>query len=148
MLVFFFIIIPKINAGRFKMPLGIGFLCFLASQVILVLTPNINTSFLTVILMLVVAIILEACALSLINPLMESLQVLLVDVNERARIISIIFVAVLAFTSPFGYIAGLLSSMDRRLPFTLNIILIIIAIILVILSRHQKAKKLKNIIPE
>ena len=48
---------------------------------------------------------------------------LVVDPEERARIMAILWVMVLVFTSPFGWITGQLSEIDRRLPFVLIIVL-------------------------
>ncbi|MBC7958810.1 MAG: MFS transporter [Vallitaleaceae bacterium] len=133
MLLFFFLIIPKINALKFKRPMILGFGIFIMSQVILIFTPTQGY------LILVISIILEACSLSLINPLLESLQVVMVDPQERARIIAILFVIVLSITSPFGWIAGLLSSMDKRLPFVLNLILLLMGVLVTIFVSHKKA---------
>jgi hypothetical protein len=49
--------------------------------------------------------------------------VVTVDPKERARILAIIYVIVILFTTPFGWIAGGLSEVNRALPFMLNIVL-------------------------
>lgn len=134
MLLFFFLIIPKINAMRFKKPLILGFSIFVISQTVLIFTPEKGY------LILVVSIILEACSLSLINPLLESLQVVMVDPHERARIIAVLFVIVLSLTSPFGWIAGILSGMDKRFPFILNLVLLCIGAVVTILVSHRSTK--------
>ncbi|MDV3428009.1 MAG: MFS transporter, partial [Bacillota bacterium] len=134
MMIFFFTIIPKINVLRFKRPLVIGFISFILSQLILVITPKDGYIF------LVISIFLEACSLSFINPLLDSMQVIMVDVKERARIIAVLYVIVLALSSPFGYIAGILSSWDRRLPFLMNIILLFVGTIIIIMSSFSKRK--------
>jgi len=69
------------------------------------------------------------------------MQVVLVDPQERARIMAILYVIVVAFTSPFGWIAGILSGIDRRLPFLLNILLLFIGILL---TYFQTTKSRKN----
>lgn len=132
MLIFFFTIIPKINVLRFKRPLIIGFISFIISQIVLIITPDSGYIF------IIISIILEACSLSFINPLLDSLQVIMVDAKERARIIAVLYVAVLALSSPFGYIAGILSSIDRRLPFLMNIILLTAGVIITIMSTFLK----------
>ena len=70
-------------------------------------------------MLLFLHIAVEACAYSLIFPRRDSLMVILVDPAERARILSIITVITLVCSVPFGYLAGMLSDMDRRLPFLL-----------------------------
>jgi Major Facilitator Superfamily. len=135
MLLFFFTIIPKINVLRFKRPLFLGFITFIISQLILVISPANGYIF------LIISIFLEACSLSFINPLLDSMQVIMVDAKERARIIAVLYVVVIALSSPFGYIAGILSSIDRRLPFLMNIILLFIGSIITIMSSYFKKSK-------
>lgn len=132
MLVFFFIIIPKINVLKFKKPLLIGFSCFIVSQLLIIVTPEKSY------VCLILSIILEACSLSLISPLLDSMQVVMVSPKERARIIAVLYVVVIAFTSPFGYISGILSAMDKRLPFILNISLLSIGIIITLISKVSR----------
>lgn len=134
MLIFFFTIIPNINVLRFKRPLIIGFITFILSQLILIMTPANGYIF------LVLSISLEACSLSFINPLLDSMQVIMVDIKERARVIAVLYVIVIALSSPFGYIAGILSSRDRRLPFIMNIILLLIGYIITIMSPYFRHK--------
>lgn len=135
MLIFFFTLVPKLGALRFKKPLIIGFLFLTISQILLLITPSSGY------FLLIISIILEACSISLINPLLDSMQVVLVDPQERARIMAILYVIVVAFTSPFGWIAGILSGIDRRLPFLLNILLLFIGILL---TYFQTTKSRKN----
>ena len=135
MLIFFFTLVPKIGALKFKKPLIIGFSFLIISQIILITTPDTGYFF------LVISIILEACSISLINPLLDSMQVVLVDPQERARIMAILYVIVVAFTSPFGWIAGTLSGVDRRLPFLLNILLLLSGIILTYCQATKSKQK-------
>ena len=135
MLIFFFTLVPKIGALRFKKPLLIGFSLFAVSEILLIITPDSGY------FLLIVSIILEACSISLISPLLDSMQVVLVDTQERARIMAILYVIVAAFTSPFGWIAGVLSGIDRRLPFLLNILLLLLGILLTYFQAAQSKKK-------
>jgi hypothetical protein len=56
----------------------------------------------------------------------ESLLAVALDSHERARISAIVYMAMLVFTSPFGWIAGQLSALDRSLPFVLNMGLFVV----------------------
>jgi uncharacterized membrane protein YeaQ/YmgE (transglycosylase-associated protein family) len=58
------------------------------------------------------------------------LTVLTIEPKERARILSIIFVGVILFSSPFGWIAGMLSAINKNLPFLLNMTLFLLGAIL------------------
>jgi hypothetical protein len=58
-----------------------------------------------------------------INPIVDRMTVLTISAKERARILSILYVGIILITSPFGWIAGTLSGMNKVLPFVLNILL-------------------------
>jgi Na+/melibiose symporter-like transporter len=115
MLFFFFFVMPRINKMHYKLPLFFGFIGFVASQVILITAPDQSYPF------LVVNVILEAVCFAGVSPLVDKMVVLTVDAKERARIQSILYVGIILVTSPFGWIAGTLSSFDKTLPFVLNI---------------------------
>jgi hypothetical protein len=123
-LVFFYLVMPSINKLHFKLPMVIGFLGFVSSQVILVTAPVQNYGF------LLLSVFLEACSFAVVSPLVDRMTVLTIKPKERARILSIIFVGVILFSSPFGWIAGTLSGINKGLPFVLNIILFGIGAIL------------------
>ena len=64
-----------------------------------------------------------ACSVAAVGPLADRLLVLTISAQERARIQSILYVGIILFTSPFGWLAGMLSDIDKDWPFILNIIL-------------------------
>ena len=117
MLVFFFMVIPRINKKHFKLPLVLGFIGFVASQVLLVTAPDQGY------FLLVISVFLEACCFAVVGPLVDQMVVLTIDPKERARIQSILYVVIILLTSPFGWIAGMLSEFNKGLPFILNTIL-------------------------
>ena len=71
-------------------------------------------------------------------PRKDALIQLNINPQERARINALIMASTIAFSSPFGYFAGWLSSMDRRLPFVFMVILFLAA--MVIVGRIQEPK--------
>jgi len=117
MLTFFFGVIPHLNKLRFRMPMIIGFLGFIISQVILITAPAVGYA------LLILSVFLEACCFAAVSPLVDKLLVLTISAQERARIQSILYVGIILFTSPFGWIAGILSEVNKALPFVLNIVL-------------------------
>ena len=133
MLVAFFTFVPRVHTDRFRHPMFVGFSLFAASQLLLITVPFKG------ILLLGVSIVLEAFAISLINPLLDSMQILLVNPAERSRIISLIFVMVIGLSSPFGWISGLLSSVDRRLPFVLILVLLTCGFLLTLFAKEPKS---------
>lgn len=123
MLVFMFALQHLFEKLRFKVPLQIGFIIFISVQALLILSPKEK------LLPMIIYILLEAVASSLIAPRKESMLIMNVDQDERARIIALIVTFTIVFSIPFGYFAGYLSSIDRRLPFAFNILLAIFAIV-------------------
>jgi len=61
----------------------------------------------------------------------QSLLALSMESDERARVSAMVYVALIVLISPFGWIAGQLSALNRSLPFALNTTLFGIGIILV-----------------
>jgi MFS family permease len=118
MTVSFFLLGPSLtNMRRFRMPLWVGFGAFFVSQALLVMMPA------RAILLLVLSVTLEAVASALVSPMTESLLALSMESNERARVSAMVYVALIVLISPFGWIAGQLSAIDRALPFALNMVL-------------------------
>ena len=115
MMLFFFLVMPRLRHVDVRKPMILGFVGLVASQTLLVLTPPGNQP------MLVAATILEACSIPTVSALLDKLLVLVVDPAERARIMAMLYVVVIVLTSPFGWIAGQASEINRTLPFVLNI---------------------------
>ena len=126
MTISFFVIGPRLtNLRRFRLPLWAGFAGFLISQLLLVVMPP------QAVIMLVISVVLEAIASALVSPMTESLLALSMESKERARVSAMVYVALIVLISPFGWIAGQLSALDRSLPFALNTALFAIGLILV-----------------
>ncbi len=136
MLIFLFLVIPHVRTMHFKLPLFLGFLGFVLSQVVLVSAPVNNFMF------LLLSVVLEACSLAVVSPLVDQLTILTIDANERARIQSILYVGIILITSPFGWIAGVLSATNRSFPFLLNIVLFMIGAGLAILAGKKPSTSL------
>ena len=124
MLVCYFTVVPRMTAERFKHPLLLCFLLQAAAKVLLIVMPEGATW------LLVLTVLMEAFSLSLLNPLTESLQMINLDVQERARMLALFYALVLLVTSPMGVIAGWLSQVHRMLPFVLTLGLYAVAIVL------------------
>jgi len=133
---FFFFVMPRLNRMHFKFPMTIGFIGFVISQLILILAPDRSYTF------LIVNVFLEACCFAAVSPLVDKMVVVTIDPNERARIQSILYVGIILITSPFGWIAGTLSSLDKTLPFILNIVLFAIGATLAYLAGNASQKTL------
>ncbi|HEY5731358.1 MAG TPA: MFS transporter [Anaerolineales bacterium] len=116
-LFFFFAVMPRINKLHFKLPMAIGFLGYVLSQVVLITSPVQSYLF------IIASVIMEASCFAAVSPLVDKMFVVTIDARERARIQSILAVGIILVTSPFGWIAGNLSEVNRIYPFILNVVL-------------------------
>jgi MFS family permease len=139
MLLFFFVVMPRLNKFHYQLPLTIGFLGFVVSQVLLVTAPNQGY------FSLIISVFLEACSFAAVSPLVDKMIVLTVDPKERARIQSILYVGVILLSSPFGWIAGTLSEINKILPFTLNISLFVVGAVLAYLAGRASQEREKAV---
>lgn len=135
MLIFYFAIMPSIARMHFKSPLTMGFLGYVLSQLLLIFAPQAQYG------LLIFSVFIEACSLAVVRPLLDQMIVLTVNAQERARILSILSVGVILFTSPFGWIAGNLSTANKNFPFFLNIALFIIGAALAYLAGQAAQKR-------
>ena len=136
-LFFFFMVMPRINKIHFKLPMTLGFLGFVVSQLLLITAPDQGY------LLLFISVFLEACCFAAVSPLVDQMVVLTIDPQERARIQSILYVGIILITSPFGWIAGTLSGLDKSLPFILNITLFTVGAVLAYLAGNASQKRLE-----
>jgi DHA1 family tetracycline resistance protein-like MFS transporter len=133
MIAFFIVLMPLLNKMHFKAPMVVGFLGFVVSQVVLITTPERGYP------SLVLSVVLEACSFAAVNPLVDRMTVLTISAKERARILSILYVGIILLTSPFGWIAGTFSGINKDLPFILNIILFAAGAVLAYVAGSRKS---------
>lgn len=114
MLASFFFITPRLSTAHFQRPIALGFGGVIISQILLVLMPEKNY------LLLSLSVTLDALSAAMVGPMVESMLVVTMDAGERARLTAIIYMIILMITSPFGWIAGQLSAVNRSLPFVFN----------------------------
>ena len=133
MLVFFFVVMPRHKKMHFRVPMVVGFLGFITSQVVLITTPELGYP------SLILSVLLEACSFAAVSPLVDQMTVLTISARERARIQSILYVGIILLTSPFGWIAGTLSEISKDLPFILNIVLFAVGAALAYVAGSRKS---------
>ena len=134
-LAFFFIVMPRISKLHFKIPMIVGFIGFLLSQILLVTAPVLNYGF------LIASTLLEASSFAVVGPLVDKMVVLTIEAKERARIQSIMYVGIILITSPFGWIVGKLSELNKTFPFILNILLFTIGALLAHFAGQMSLRK-------
>ncbi len=126
MLVLFFAI-PRMRGIRFGKPMMFAFAGLFLSLILLVNTPV--HGYLT----LLASVLIESACFAILSNQLERLTVINVDAQERARIVSLAYVFVIACTTPFGWIAGILSERNRLAPFILNLGFAMVGIVFVYL---------------
>ena len=87
--------------------------------------------------LLILAIILEGFAYPAASTMLDKLVAISVDPAERARIMAFLYLGMILFTSPFGWIAGQFSEIDRKLPFVLNIGIYILGALLAFFASRR-----------
>ena len=133
MLFIYLFVMPTLGKLKFKKPLMSAFAAMVLSNVILVISPK--QSF----FMIILSTALAAYGIAVSFPFIESLLANSIDDNERAKIMSILYVILYGITAPFGYIGGVLSSISEELPFVLMTLVFIISLFLVeVLSKPDK----------
>lgn len=114
----FFTVLSRIKQSNLKWPLYGGFLSAIAGALLLICVPG--TGPLGYVL-LCASLAFESLGSATLATLRESLVAIHVNPEDRSRIMALLQTTVMLVSVPFGYIGGLLSDMDRALPFVLNI---------------------------
>ena len=117
----YFIIVPRLDLRRFRNPLLIGLGLFAAQEALLLWMPKGAYA------LVLLTVVMEAFALSMLTPLGNSLQVVNIDREERARMLGFFAALCMLVTSPLSAIAGLIAETNRALPYALNLGLTLIA---------------------
>ena len=131
---FLFGVQEKLNRFGVKRPMLFGTVLYTASHAVLIMSPKEN------LVMPLLYIVLEACAFCFVVPRRDSIVAQLIEPQERARIFGLMTVITLGSGIPFGYLAGWLSDMDRRLPFVLCIVIFVLIFTVIASSRALRKK--------
>jgi MFS family permease len=125
MLFFMVVIQHRLDSVKFRIPMWSGLALYALGAILLILAPTGNLIF------VVLYVFVTAVGGALVAPRKDALIQLNINPHERARINALIMAFTIAFSSPFGYFTGWLSSMDRRLPFVFTFILFVTAMVIV-----------------
>jgi MFS family permease len=135
MLLFFFVMVPRLRYLHFQKPMLIGLAGSIISQVLLVSIPEKSYAWLSL------SIILEGCAFAMVSPQVDRMMVVTIEAKERARLQSIMYVITIILSSPFGWIAGMLSERNKNLPFLMNILFFSLGAVLVYFAGRAAKKR-------
>jgi len=131
MLIFLFFIQSRLSIFKPRHIMIAGIFTFVAANIFLLSSPAESPGW------LVFYTFIEACAIALLMPRLDTLVANAIDPKERARIRSLFNASILAVTAVFGFASGILSNMDRRLPFVLNIALFGVMFITLLAKREK-----------
>jgi len=129
-IIFLFFVIPRLTKGVLKIPLLLGFATFFIGQSLLIMTP---VDGILKYPLLCLSLVFDGFGLGIIGMLCEALIALHVKPEERARIMAIRFMLIMAATAPFGWFAGFLSEISRDLPFILNLVILTVCVLITVL---------------
>jgi len=132
-LFFYFFIQNRLERFKIQHLMGAGLALYVAGHVLLIAAPPQN------LLWLGAYALMDAWAAALFLPRLDNVIFSSIDATERARCRALINVVVLAITSPFGILAGVMSDMDRRIPFMFNIVLFL-CLIFFLLRKQQNTE--------
>ncbi|MDD3244277.1 MAG: MFS transporter [Eubacteriales bacterium] len=122
-----------LNRLPFRPVMLCGLGIYIVSHLLLIFCPAKNLP------MLFGYVLAEALAYALVIPRKESMTIWFVDEKQRARMNALIYVLMIGLTSPFAWLIGELSALDRRLPFAFNIVLFLVCIVLITASKTLNA---------
>lgn len=131
-LIFMFTIQSKLNKLPFRPIMLVGYTIFIVTNLLLVLAPTDN------VLYIIFYTVLNSVAVACVSPRKDSLSATFIDKQERSRVNALMYMFMIGFTSPFGVFIGFLSTVDRRLPFMLNILIFFICFVTMFLSKEVK----------
>jgi len=123
MLVFFFGLAKVLTRFGDKKPLMVGLILSIFALTMLIFSPKGH------IWPLIIYTLVDAVANCLVMPRKDSILMIGIDKEERARVLALVVGIAFICSAPFGYLSGLLSQMDRRLPFVFAIALYILCAI-------------------
>ena len=109
-----------------------GFLLFVLSHIWLLCMPSGHMA------VWICFYLLYALSLALISPRKSALVAEFTDPQQRARVTAVLSMAMIALTSPISYLTRLLSSLDRTLPFWLDIAVAFFTCVVLVTSREMK----------
>ena len=133
-IVFFFTVIHRFTGThRLRLALLLGFASFGVGQVLVASIPAPSGSpGVRTYAMLGVCLLADGFGAGILAMLAESLVALHVDKAERSRVMAMQRTVVMLVVAPFGWIGGLLSSVDRSLPFVLTTGLVILGLVVTV----------------
>ncbi len=131
MLLFYFVLVPRLDVRRFLRPMAAAALLLAAADLSFMALGR------PVIGVILINVMLEAAALSVITPLISSLRMQAMEKEQRARMFAFTTMLAMLITAPFGAVNGWLSQIDRMLPMAVNVAVCLLMIALSLRLHRQ-----------
>ncbi|MFI3324638.1 MAG: MFS transporter [Clostridia bacterium] len=131
-LIFMFTLQSKLSKLPVRHVMLAGYIIFIVTNTLLILAPIEN------VLYVICYTLLNSVAVACVAPRKDSLSATFIDKKERSRVNALMYMIMIGFTSPFGIFIGWLSTIDRRLPFILNILIFVICFVAMFNSNEVK----------
>lgn len=131
-LVFMFTLQSKLSKLPYRLVMLGGYTIFIITNTLLVLAPVENVVY------VICYTMLNSVAVACVAPRKDALSATFIDKKERSRVNALMYMIMIGFTSPFGIFIGWMSSVDRRLPFMLNILIFVICFVAMFMSKEVK----------
>jgi len=129
MLLVLLLITPVLAQFTRNWPISLGICFHVAATVVLLLSPPTQNYPL-----LIISAILIALGTGIATPRIDTLVANTIVNEERSVANAIMMVFVLILTAPFGYIGGILSEIDTRLPFVMTLAIFLICLFMLYIS--------------
>lgn len=127
-----FFLVPRVNYRFIRRPMLLSLAVFAASQILLLMQLGGGIGLVA----LVVSVILEATALSVLGPVTGSLVFINAEEDERALIVGMVYATVALIVSVFPALVGLLVERSLSIPFIVNLgLFALLAVLTVAISR-------------
>jgi MFS family permease len=119
------IITPYLSHITRRWPIALGIVFHIFATAVLLLSPSSQNFPL-----LILSAILIALGTGIASPRIDALMANTIINEDRSIVNAIVSVVILLFSTPFGYIGGILSEMDPRLPFLLTLSIFLACLLL------------------
>lgn len=140
-IVLFFTVLAHVRQARMIVPMVGGFFSAIVGALLLISVPGAGVLGYVI---LCLSLGFEALGFSTLATMRESLVAIYVNPEDRSRIMALLQTTVMLISVPFGYIAGVLSDINRALPFMLNMGLLMLGLLSTLLffrkERHAPAQ--------
>jgi len=131
-IIMMFTVQGKLNRLPFIPVIIFGYVLFIGNNLLLIFCPQSQ------VYMIYLYSLINAVAIACVTPRKDSLAVQFIDKKERSRVMALMSLIMMAITSPFGALTGMLSEINRTYPFILAISIFIITSFVIIFSKSVR----------